>query len=157
AGLAGLGKDRLQAVAERALSDFAGGDVIAQFGEARLFIGGLHRVGIELRNVRLDAQEDERSIIADRLRFGAATWPLLQGRVELAGSQRDEVRIVLDSATGDAQGLLARMRDERGLFDPDRIARELRDGSNRIYSLLSGRSGAAIQLSGLVIDPVPSQ
>src|SRR5690606_4199962 len=56
-----------------------------------------------------------------------------------------------------AEDPLAHLRNERGLIDPDAVAWELYQLSERAYALFAGRPGAAIELDGLVFDPDPDR
>ncbi len=164
AATSGMGRGQIESLAQRALSQFAGDAMTARFGGASLVFDGINLVGLELLDVRLgDGSGDTRMATAGRLRFGVALIPLLQGRIELTGARLANARIIpvptasaaATTVTKGVTGLLAPLRNARGLVEPDRVARELLVQAGRVYSVFTDRPGAEIRVSGLVIDPDP--
>lgn len=158
-GVSGLGKGRLQAEAQAALTDLVGEEVSAQFGDARLVFNGPSLVSLEIRDVHLaGGRETHRKVTAQRLRFGVALWPLLQGRLELTGARLDGASIAFGTREdADAPAFLDRIRNERGLIDPDFVAREVLAAADRVVGVLAGKQGAVFRLSNLSIDRVPGR
>src|SRR5690606_17812334 len=146
----------IESLAQRALSQFAGDAMTARFGGASLVFDGINLVGLELLDVRLgDGSGDTRMATAGRLRFGVALIPLLQGRIELTGARLANARIIpvptasaaATTVTKGVTGLLAPLRNARGLVEPDRVARELLVQAGRVYSVFTDRPGAEIRVS----------
>ncbi|MEZ5811396.1 MAG: DUF3971 domain-containing protein [Rhizobiaceae bacterium] len=149
-GASGLGTGRLQQAAQSALASFAGDDVSARFGDARLTLWGPGLVGIELRDAEFrSGGEDGHSAAVDRMRFGLRLVPLLSGELSLSGVNLSGVRIALGSG-GDAAGALTMLSDERGLIDPDLVAAEAFSAIGKLLAA-SDRIGAPIAIDNLTL------
>ena len=94
-GVSGIGSEQLRVAAERNLEKFAGFDITASVGPARITFDASRFLALEVRDVSLKHASDG-SAIADAgvVRFGVRLLPLLSGDVRLSSARLSEAQIV---------------------------------------------------------------
>jgi len=128
----GFGAARLQGRAEAALKAAFGSDLDMSIGSARFSIGGLARLNLSLRGVRLSRPDTDRDVLsAEDLSFRLRLLPLLQGRLELMDAELSGAAIATDALGGNPDGL-SPILDARGLIDPDLALSALFSGADAV-------------------------
>lgn len=146
----GVGKGRLEVAARAALSEAAGADVAARFADARLVMSRSSLFGVEFRDVHLSTGSDEdRRLQVDRMRFGLDLRQLLGGRLRLSDASLSGVEIFWN---GDGPPLSERIRDARGLIDPDRVVREAMTFIERVAQTARVRFGGAVEAEAIQVE-----
>ena len=82
-GVSGFGSEQLRVAAERNLEKFAGFDITASVGPARITFDASRFLALEVRDVSLKHASDGSAIAdAGMVRFGVRLLPLLSGRCQ---------------------------------------------------------------------------
>ena len=147
-GISGIGSERLRFEAEKALEEFAGVDIDASVGPARITFDGLPFLALEVRDVGLKRAGDGLAIAdAGLVRFGIRFLPLLSGEVRLSSARLSDARISAAAMpSGEGSGLLAAVRNKEGLLDPDQVAKTLFAGAHKALDAMGSKSLRRIAL-----------
>lgn len=150
-GASGIGSERLRLEAEKALEEFAGIDIDASVGPARITFDGLRFLALEVRDVSLKGAEDGLAIADARLvRFGIRFLPLLSGEVRLSSARLSNARISAAAMpAGEGSDPLAAFRNEEGLLDPDQVAKTVFAGVHKALDAMGSKS-----LRGIALEDV---
>lgn len=117
----GIATGRLRDEAEKAIEKMAGVDVNVDVGQAKITLGGSSLLGLGADDVSIKAADGSPMLDAGRIRFGFRLLPLLAGQIRLTSARISDARIVgaaLPSTGGD---WTARLRNQEGLLDPDKV------------------------------------
>jgi len=141
-GLTGIGSERLRVAAEQALEQAAGLDIDAAVGPARIAFDGMRFLALEVDDVSLKRAADGKPIAeAGAVRFGVRLLPLLSGDVRVSSASLSDARIMVEGlSTGDAPDFTAAFRNERGLVEPDRVARAVFAFAHRALDAMGTQS-----------------
>ncbi len=133
----GIGQDRLRREAERAIEQMAGVDVVVSMGQARLALDGLRLVAVEVPDVKLTRSDGTPMVEAGLMRFGIRLLPLLSGDVTLGDAKISDARFVVDAMPETGGGDWSEvLRNQNGLFDPQKLLRETFRGVHRGFDAL---------------------
>ncbi|MEP9371421.1 DUF3971 domain-containing protein [Mesorhizobium sp. KR1-2] len=125
-GLTGIGVGPLRAEAEKAIEALAGVPVDASLGPASLSIDGSALLALEVHDVGIKTSTGIPLVEAGSVRFGVRFLPLFGGNVRLGSVTISDARFAAAALPmtdqGDWTGIL---KNDRGLIDPDKVARAI--------------------------------
>lgn len=150
-GLSGIGSERLRVAAEKALEQAAGMDIDASVGPARIAFDGVRFLALEVDDVGLKRAADGKPIAeAGTVRFGVRLLPLLSGDVRVSSASLSDARIMVDGlSTGKGPDLTAAFRNERGLIEPDLVAKAVFAFAHRALDAIGAQSLRRIGLDNV--------
>ena len=147
-GVSGIGSERLRLAAEKELEEFAGFDIEASVGPARITLDASRFLALEVSEVSLKNATDGRAIAdAGLVRFGVRLLPLLSGEIRLSSARLSDAALVapLPESGRDADWS-AVLRGDDGLLSPDRIIETVFAGVHRVFERISANAMRRITL-----------
>lgn len=121
-GATGIGSERLRQAAERAIEGMAGVDVNVVVGPASITLDKASFLALQVRDVKLTANDGSPMVEAGLMRFGVRLVPLLSGEVQLTSARVSEARIFADAMPSQRNSdWTATLRNGDGLIDPDKV------------------------------------
>ena len=149
-GVSGIGSEQLRVAAERNLEKFAGFDITASVGPARITFDASRFLALEVRDVSLKHASDG-SAIADAgvVRFGVRLLPLLSGDVRLSSARLSEAQIVAPPVPAEGFDWSAVLRAENGLISPGRVIEMVFTGAHRVFDSVSSNTMRRITLTNV--------
>ncbi|MCX7304671.1 MAG: DUF3971 domain-containing protein [Hyphomicrobiales bacterium] len=139
-GLSGIGSERLRLAAETALRQVAGVDVDVTMGPARITLDGVRFLALEVSDVSLKRTGGADIAQAGSVRFGVRLLPLLSGDVRVSSASLADARIFA-AALGPSRIDWAKLfRNERGLVDPDLVAKALFAGAHQALDAVGSKA-----------------
>lgn len=157
-GSSGFASDQLRARVEQLVHQATGPDLKSSIGPARLTLSGAELLALDLDQFDLVRPADGFNILqAEHLTFGLKIWPLLLGQVELASARISGARISVDQLGGQGPGLMAKLLDNRGLVDPDRLAPEAFATLDQFVAVMRRSSSDEIKLQDIVLQTAGGQ
>jgi hypothetical protein len=152
-GSSGFASDQLRARVESALHKAIGPDLEGRIGPARLTLSGAELLALDLKGFTLVRTGEGSNVLeADHLAFGLRLWPLLFGDVELASARISGARISVDRMGNGGPGWMARVTNDRGLIDPDRLAPEIFAGLDQFVGAMRRGASSEIRLQDIVLE-----
>ncbi|HEY6633353.1 MAG TPA: hypothetical protein VIZ90_18025 [Rhizobiaceae bacterium] len=150
-GLSGMGSERMRVAAEQALEQVAGVDIDASVGPARIAFDGMRFLALEVNDVSLKRAADGEPIAeAGAVRFGVRLLPLLSGEVRISSASLSDARIMVEGLnTGEGPDFIAAFRNERGLVEPDRVAKAVFAFAHRALDSIGAQSLRRIGLDNV--------
>ncbi len=140
-GVSGLGTARFEEAARAALTELAGEDIAADFGDVRLTWSGPGLVGLELRDAVFMTKADGFvHASAKQMQFGIKLMPLFSGDIDLSGVKLAGLKVTMGRAR-DGQTVRSPFLNERGLIDPDKLAARIFSSLDLALSSTSGVGG----------------
>lgn len=125
-GLTGIGVGPLRAEAEKAIEALAGVPVDASLGPTGLSIDGSALLALEVHDVGIKTATGVPLVEAGSVRFGLRFLPLFGGNIRLGSVTISDARFTAAALPvtdqGDWTGIL---KNDRGLIDPDKVARAI--------------------------------
>ncbi|WP_054313991.1 DUF3971 domain-containing protein [Mesorhizobium sp. 1M-11] len=121
-GATGVGSERLRQAAERAIEGMAGVDVNVAVGPASITLDKASFLALQVREVKLTANDGRPMVEAGLMRFGVRLAPLLSGEVQLTSARISDARIFADAMPSQGNSeWTATLRNADGLIDPDKV------------------------------------
>ncbi|MBU0582130.1 MAG: DUF3971 domain-containing protein [Alphaproteobacteria bacterium] len=147
-GVSGIGSERLRVAAEQGLEEFAGYDIDASVGPARITFDASRFLALEVRDVSLKNAADGSAIAdAGLVRFGVRLLPLLSGELRLSSARLSDARIVApDTPQSDTADWSAMLRGDDGLLSTDRIIDIVFGGVHKAFDRISSNAMRRISL-----------
>lgn len=159
-GMSDWGSDSLRREAERVIEGAVGFDVSSTIGPTRLTFDGSRFLALELADVDLvNARTAAPILKAGAMRFGIRLFPLLTGRLLLGSASLSNARVDFGAIplAGNTDWT-ARLRNERGLIDPDKIVPLLFAQIDAIMGMVGNGSTQGLDLEDVVfVIPVNGQ
>jgi len=151
--LTGVGMDSLRARAEDAIEAMGTVPLDATIGPTRLTFDGARIMALELSDVRVKRADTGQTMLeAGTVRFGIRLLPLLTGQVQLGGARvRDATVDVAALPTTSGVDWTERLRDERGLIDPDLVPDALFEQAGALMALVDKGSSRGLQLDKVAL------
>ncbi len=150
-GVSGVGSERLRIEAERSIEKFAGVDIVASVGPARITLDASRFLALEVRDVSLKYAGDGAGIVdAGLVRFGIRLFPLLSGKVSLSSARLSDARIVVPALSlNEGADWSAALRGADGLISPDRIIKIVFASARRVFKGVSSDTLRRITLKNV--------
>ena len=147
-GVSGIGSERLRLAAEQGLEEFAGYDIDASVGPARITFDASRFLALEVHDVSLKNAADGSAIAdAGLVRFGVRLLPLLSGELRLSSARLSDARIVApDIPQSKAADWSAMLRGENGMLSTDRIIDTVFGGVHSAFDRVSSNAMRRISL-----------
>lgn len=151
-GLSGISTAPLRAEAEKAIEAFAGVAVDTAMGPASLSVDGSRLLALEVQDVSVRARGGLPIIDAGMVRFGLRFMPLFGGNLRLGSLKIADATITASAMPlSQQQDWTLALKNERGLIDPDRVARAIFSEVHRAFDALEAGSTGQIELQNVQV------
>ncbi|MER9740920.1 hypothetical protein [Mesorhizobium sp. M0187] len=150
-GATGIGNERLRLEAETAIEKLAGFDVKVAVGPASLTLDGSSFIALQVKDVSVETADGKPMADAGRVRFGIRLIPLLSGEVRLTSARVSDAHIVT-AAMPSGGDWTARLRNQDGLIDPEKLAAAVFSDVNRALDAVREDSMRRIDLKNVAFE-----
>lgn len=148
-GTIGIGTERLQQEAEKAVERFAGIDVDVNIGSTSFTLDGSSFLALRVRDLSLVTHDGRRAVDAGVVRFGVRFWPLLSGDVRLTSARIADARIDIAAMPSGESDWAVALSNSEGLLDPDKVIAATFDAARKALDAVKMDSMREIRLDNV--------
>jgi len=148
-GLSGIGSERMRVAAETAVRQAVGADVDVAMGPARITLDGVRFLALEVSDVSLKRTSGADIAKAGSIRFGVRLLPLLSGEVKVSSASLSDASIFTASLGAGQTDWTALIRNDRGLIEPDMVARALFAAAHKALDAVGSKALSRVALDNV--------
>jgi hypothetical protein len=148
-GTIGIGTERLQQEAEKAVERLAGINVDVAIGSTSITLDGSSFLALRVRDLSLTTHDGRPVVSAGTVRFGVRLLPLLSGDVRLTSARLANATIDVGAMPSTGSDWAASLRNNEGLLDPDKVIAATFDAARKALDAVKMDSMREIRLDNV--------